>query len=173
MNENNASGIRLRQMTANGYPDGKERHLRFDNQISVVHGIDALYMSRTFKDVAAISMGEETSLDLYLEWTDDIVPEVLYQDCLAFAYLLRGLDISNMSNANWSTFAECNMFHSDSLVIVYLPETAQHVTWQREYLEKVEEIAKTRNQQYIVITQSPSIVHDKWDWMVDFEPEGE
>ena len=55
----------------------------------------------------------------------------------------------------------------NSLIMIDEPELSLHVEWQRDFLDDLEDIIKTRKFDVLIATHSPQIVDDKWDWMVD------
>jgi len=50
-----------------------------------------------------------------------------------------------------------------SIVIVDEPEISLHVTWQQRLGDIFEELSEYMDQQLIVATHSPMVIHDKWD----------
>lgn len=56
-----------------------------------------------------------------------------------------------------------------SLILVDEPEISLHVTWQRQFIDELNEICKLKELQGIVATHSPDIVGDNVDYMVDLE----
>ena len=68
------------------------------------------------------------------------------------------------------------LFHveSDSLILIDEPEISLHVTWQRKFLNDLEDIVALSNFDALIATHSPQIVHDRFDWMIDLHnPEDE
>jgi len=68
------------------------------------------------------------------------------------------------------------LFHSEagSLLMIDNPELSLHVSWQRNFLQDIQEIVRLGNFDVLIATHSPQIIHDKWDWMVDLHnPEAE
>jgi len=50
-----------------------------------------------------------------------------------------------------------------SIVIVDEPEISLHVTWQQRLGDIFEELSEYMDQQLIIATHSPMVIHDKWD----------
>jgi len=50
-----------------------------------------------------------------------------------------------------------------SIVIVDEPEISLHVTWQQRLGDIFEELSEYMDQQMIIATHSPMVIHDKWD----------
>lgn len=57
------------------------------------------------------------------------------------------------------------IFNVDENVLVLIdePEISLHVTWQKEFLNDLLQIAKLQNIQVIVATHAPAIVNGRWD----------
>jgi predicted ATP-binding protein involved in virulence len=55
----------------------------------------------------------------------------------------------------------------DSLILIDEPEMSLHVSWQREFLKDLNEIAKLAKLDFILATHSPSIINDRWDLTVN------
>ena len=50
----------------------------------------------------------------------------------------------------------------NSIFLIDEPEDSMHIEWQADFLDNVEEIAKTKNLQTIVVTHSPQIIGGRW-----------
>lgn len=56
---------------------------------------------------------------------------------------------------------------SDTILLIDEPEISLHVIWQEEFMEDLEEIARTRRQQMIIATHSPQIIGNRWKQCYD------
>ena len=54
-----------------------------------------------------------------------------------------------------------------SLVLIDEPELSLHVTWQREFLDDLQQIAAIADINVLLATHSPQLINEKWNWMVD------
>jgi ABC-type branched-subunit amino acid transport system ATPase component len=54
----------------------------------------------------------------------------------------------------------------NSLILIDEPELSLHVTWQHKFLDDIERISKLADLDFLVATQSPSIVNKRRDLMV-------
>jgi predicted ATPase len=59
----------------------------------------------------------------------------------------------------------CLLFHASpgSLAIIDEPEISMHVSWQHRIGDILTDISRLRGVQMIVATQSPQVIHDRWD----------
>lgn len=59
----------------------------------------------------------------------------------------------------------------NSLILVDEPEISLHVSWQRQFIDELNEICELKNLQSIVATHSPDIVGNNVGFMIDLEDE--
>lgn len=55
----------------------------------------------------------------------------------------------------------------DLLLLIDEPEISLHIAWQKNFLNDLLEVVKTRNIKVIVATHSPQIINNHWDIQVD------
>ena len=85
----------------------------------------------------------------------------------------RDIPIESLSSGeknNFILFYEL-IFESkeNSLILVDEPEISLHVSWQRQFIDELNEICRLKHLQSIVATHSPDIVGNYFDYMVDLE----
>ena len=56
-----------------------------------------------------------------------------------------------------------------SLILIDEPEISLHISWQKEYLKHLGEIAKIANLDILIATHSPQIISDRWDLTIPLE----
>ena len=54
----------------------------------------------------------------------------------------------------------------DTLVMIDEPELSMHVDWQEQFLKDMQRIVDLRKVDLLISTHSPTLVDDKWEWMV-------
>ena len=56
-----------------------------------------------------------------------------------------------------------------SLVLIDEPELSLHVSWQRQFLEDLQEVRKLTQINMLIATHSPDIIQDRWDLTVELK----
>ncbi len=55
----------------------------------------------------------------------------------------------------------------NSLILIDEPEISLHVTWQKEFLKDLLNIAEINNISFCIATHSPQIINNYWDLTTD------
>ena len=50
-----------------------------------------------------------------------------------------------------------------SLILIDEPEISLHVDWQRQFLKDLTRVKSLNNQEFLIATHSPQIIHNRWD----------
>ena len=56
-----------------------------------------------------------------------------------------------------------------SLALIDEPELSLHVSWQRQFLEDLQEVRKLTQINMLIATHSPDIIQDRWDLTVELK----
>ncbi|MCY4145365.1 MAG: AAA family ATPase [Chloroflexi bacterium] len=67
------------------------------------------------------------------------------------------------------------LFHVEhnSLIMIDEPELSLHVDWQERFLDDLRDVIAFRHFDLLIATHSPTLVDDKWEWVVGLRyPEG-
>ena len=59
----------------------------------------------------------------------------------------------------------------NSLILIDEPEISLHISWQKEFLNDLEDIIKLRDFDIVLSTHSPSIINGNWDFTVSLSGE--
>jgi len=51
----------------------------------------------------------------------------------------------------------------DSLILIDEPEISLHIDWQRQFLKDLARVKSVNNQEFLIATHSPQIIHNRWD----------
>lgn len=57
----------------------------------------------------------------------------------------------------------------NSLIMIDEPELSLHVDWQEYFLKDIQRIVELRNFDVLISTHSPTLIDDKWEWMVGLQ----
>ena len=57
----------------------------------------------------------------------------------------------------------------DTLVLIDEPELSFHIAWQQEFLHDLDDIIQLIGFDAVVATQSPQLIHDRWDLTVELK----
>jgi predicted ATP-dependent endonuclease of OLD family len=83
----------------------------------------------------------------------------------------KPLDLSNLSSGEQhETILFYEMLFNappDSLVLIDEPETSIHVAWQHSFLSDLKKIREINSASFFVVTHSPSLINEHWDWSID------